>query len=93
MTARIPFNAQTPMGQLAAEGIDAILDGKAKLGRLVEALNAMIYVASGPADMAAVEAELGLPAGKGQQFFDDIDGAKQALDDSRIVALREVDQG
>lgn len=66
---------------------------KAKLARVVEAANAMIYAASGPADMAALEAEFGVEAGKGQQLFDDLNGAKQALDDGRIVALRELDQG
>jgi hypothetical protein len=89
MTARVLFNASTPMGQLAAEAVDAILEGKAKLGRLNEALYAMIY----PSDTAAIEAELGLEVGKGQQFFDLIAGAKTALDAQAIVALREVDQG
>jgi hypothetical protein len=89
MTARVPFNAETAMGQLAAEAVDAILEGKAKLNRLAEALYAMIY----PSDTAAIEAEFGLEAGKGQQFFDLVNGAKQALDDARIVALREIDQG
>ena len=93
MTARVHFDATTAMGQLAAEAIASILDGKAKLARVVEAANAMIYVASGPADMTALEAEFGAAAGKGQQLFNDINGAKQALDDGRIVALRELDQG
>lgn len=89
MTARVPFDATTPMGQLAGEAIDSILEGKAKLGRAAEALYAMMY----PEDTAAIEAEFNLPAGKGQQFFDLINGAKEALDDARIVALREIDQG
>lgn len=89
MTARVHFDASTAMGQLACEAIDAILEGKGKLGRLSEALYAMIY----PSDTAAVEAEFGLAPGKGQQFFDLINGARTALDDPRIVALREVDQG
>ena len=89
MTARVLFSAATPMGQLAAEAIDSILEGKAKLGRLSEALAAMIY----PSDTAAIEAELGLAAGKGQQFFDLIAGARTALDAAQIVALREIDQG
>ena len=61
--------------------------------RLAEVLYATIYDAGGGADLAAVEAELGLPAGKGQQAFDLIAGARAALDDARIVALREIDQG
>ncbi|MFO1152738.1 MAG: hypothetical protein U1E42_03585 [Rhodospirillales bacterium] len=89
MTARVPFSAATPMGQLAAEAVDSILEGKARLNRLAEALAAMIY----PSDTAAIEAELGIPTGKGQQFFDLIAGAKAALDDASIVALREIDQG
>ena len=93
MTARVAFNAATAMGQLAAEAIDQIIEGKSKLNRLSEVLYAAIYVPSGPADFAAVEAELGVAAGKEQAFFDLINGAKTALDDSRIAALREVDQG
>ena len=89
MTARVLFSAATPMGQLAAEAVDGILEGKAKLGRLSEALAAMIY----PSDAAAIEAELGLAAGKGQQFFDLIAGARTALDAAQIVSLREIDQG
>ena len=93
MTARTPFNPTTAMGQLAAEAVDQIIEGKQKINRLSEVLYAAIYVPSGPPDFAAVEAELGVPAGKGETFFDLINGAKTALDDARVTALREIDQG
>lgn len=93
MSARVPFDARTAMGQLAAEAVDEIIEGKQKLNRLSEVLYAAIYAAEGGPDFAAVEAELGVAAGRGQAFFDLVNGAKLALDDARIVALREIDQG
>jgi hypothetical protein len=93
MSTRVIVDQATASGQLAAEAVDHILEGKAKLGRLGEILYAAIYDAGGGADLAAVEAELGVPAGQGQQAFDLIQGAKAALDDARIAALREIDQG
>ena len=93
MTTRVIVDQATAVGQLAAEAVDHILEGKAMLARLGEILYAAIYDAGGGADLAAIEAELGLPAGQGQQAFDLINGARLALDDARIVALREIDQG
>ena len=93
MTTRVIVDQATAIGQLAAEAVDHILEGKAKFARLGEILYAAIYDAGGGADLAAIEAELGLPAGQGQQAFDLINGARLALDDARIVALREIDQG
>jgi hypothetical protein len=93
MSTRIIVDQATAIGQLAAEAVDHVLEGKAMLARLGEILYAAIYDAGGGADLAAVEAELGLPAGQGQQAFDLIAGARAALDESRITALREIDQG
>ena len=93
MSTRVIVDQATAAGQLAAEAVDHVLEGKAMLTRLGEILYAAIYDAGGGADLAAVEAELGLPAGQGQQAFDLINGARLALDDARIVALREIDQG
>lgn len=93
MSTRVIVDQATASGQLAAEAVDHILEGKAKLARLGEILYAAVYDAGGGADLAAVEAELGVPAGQGQQAFDLIQGAKAALDDARIAALREIDQG
>ena len=92
MTTRVIVDQSTALGQMAAEAIDHILEGKAQLARLGEILFSALYTGNGP-DFAAVEAELGLAAGKGQQAFDLINGARTALEDSRIVALREIDQG
>ena len=93
MTTRVFVDPETPSGQLAAEAVDHVLEGKAMLARLGEILYAAIYDAGGGADLAAIEADLGLPSGQGQQAFDLINGARVALDDARIVALREIDQG
>ena len=93
MTTRVVVDQTTAAGQLAAEAVDHILQGRALLARLGEILYAAIYDAGGGGDLAAVEAELGLPAGQGQQAFDLIAGARAALDDGRITALREIDQG
>lgn len=92
MTTRVIVDQGTAIGRMAAEAVDHILEGKAINTRLTEILYAAIYSGNGP-DLAAVEAELGLPAGQGQQAFDLLNGARQALDDARIVALREIDQG
>jgi len=93
MSARKQFNASTAMGQLLAEAVDQLQEGKAKLNRVSEILYAAIYVPSGDPDMAAVETELGAPAGTGQGLFDIVNGCKTALDDARVAALREIDQG
>ena len=79
MTARVGFNAGTPIGQLVAEAIDQVIEGKAKLNRAAETLYAMMYDPAGGSDTAAIESEFGLEAGRGQQFFDLINGAKLAL--------------
>ena len=70
MTTRVIVDQSTAIGQLAAEAVDHVLEGKAKFARLGEILYAAIYDAGGGADVAAIEAELGLPAGQGQQAFD-----------------------
>lgn len=93
MTTRVIVDQATAIGQLAAEAVDHILEGRAQMARLGEILYATIYIDGNSNDFAAVEAELGLPAGQGQQAFDLVNGARQALDDGRIVALREIDQG
>lgn len=93
MSALRQYNASTALGQQLSEAVDLILQGKALMNRVNQRLYAAIYVPSGPADMAAVEAELGAAAGTGQGLFDAVDAARTALDDSRIVALREIDQG
>jgi hypothetical protein len=94
MSTRISFNSETAIGSLLAEGLDQLIEGKQKINRVTEILNAAIYAGDGqPPDMPAVEAELGLGSDQGQQAFDLINGAKMALDDGRIVALREIDQG
>lgn len=93
MSALKLYNPTTALGAQLAEGVNKILEGKALIGRVNQRLYAAIYVPSGPADMAAVETELGAAAGDGQGLFDAVDACKLALDDSRIVALREIDQG
>ncbi len=93
MTTRVIVDQATAVGQLAAEAVDHVLEGKAMLTRLGEILYAALYIDGASNDFAAIEAELGLPAGQGQQAFDLINGARLALDDARIVALREIDQG
>ena len=93
MTTRVIVDQATAVGQLAAEAVDHVLEGKAMLTRLGEILYAALYIDGSSNDFAAIEAELGLPAGQGQQAFDLINGARLALDDARIVALREIDQG
>jgi hypothetical protein len=93
MSARVLFDSNTPLGQLAAEGIDGLLQARAKLQRVVNAANAMIYAPDGPADIAQLETEFGIASGQGQQFFDVLNGAGSALIDGRIEALREIDQG
>ncbi len=93
MTTRVIVDQATAAGQLCAEAVGQILDGKAKFARLAEILYAAIYIDGVTNDLAAVEAELGIDAGQGQQAFDLIQGARLALDDNAIVALREIDQG
>lgn len=93
MSALKQYNPGTALGQQLSEAVDLILRGKAMMGRVNQRLYAAIYVPSGPADMATVESELGAPAGSGQDLFDAVDAARSALDDTRIVALREIDQG
>ena len=65
MTTRVIVDQATAIGQLAAEAVDHVLEGKAKLARLGEILYAAIYDDGGGADLAAVEAELGLPVRPG----------------------------
>jgi len=93
MSTRVIVDQATAAGQLATEAVDQILEGKAKFARLRGILYAAIYDAGGGADLASVEAEMGLAAGQGQQAFDLVQGAAEALDDPRITALREIDQG
>jgi hypothetical protein len=93
MTTRVIVDQETAAGQLCAEAVGKILEGRAQLARLGEILYAAIYIDGVSNDLAAVEAELGLPTGQGQQAFDLVAGARAALDDSRITALHEIDQG
>ena len=93
MSARVIFNAETSLGRLAVEAIDGVLDSRAKLKRVVEAANAMIYNESGPADMAQLEAEFGILNGGGQRFFDVLNGTLIAMDAPAVDTLREIDQG
>ena len=93
MSARVIFNSDTSLGALAVEAIDYILEGRAKLRRVVEASNAMIYNESGPADMAQLETEFGILNGGGQRFFDVLNGTLQAMDAPAVDTLREIDQG
>jgi|GEM_PF-5485502 hypothetical protein len=93
MTAYVTYDASTALGKLAAEAVDQILEGKAKLDRALAAANALIWVESGPADMAALEAAFGIVPGQGQRFFDNCNAASAALADGRIGNLREIDQG
>lgn len=89
MSARIAIDASLPVGQMLAESIDKIQEGRAQLARVLEILYAAIY----PDDTAAVAAELGADPAKGQAIFDLVNAAKTHLDGAAIVALRELDQG
>jgi hypothetical protein len=93
MSARVVFNTETALGELAAEAVDGVLEARAKLRRVVEAANAMIYNESGPADMAQLETEFGILNGGGQRFFDVLNGTLTALDNPAVDTLREIDQG
>ena len=92
MSTRVICDPSINSGGRCVQAIGQLLDARDDITRLAECLYSMIYTGNG-ADMAAVEEELGLPAGKGQQAFDLISAARAALNDARIVALREMDQG
>jgi hypothetical protein len=94
MSARVVFDTSSAMGQLASEAVDEILRARAKLERVVAAANAMIYnPEGGAADLAQLTTEFGAAEDAGQQLFDRLNGAVEALQDARIDGLREIDQG
>jgi hypothetical protein len=92
MTTRVIVDQNTSSGQMCAEAVDHVLKAKATFGRLNGILYSAIYTGNGP-DLTAVAAELGIAEAQAQQAFDLINAATAALDDSRITALREIDQG
>ena len=93
MTTRVIVDQATASGQLCAEAVGHILEGKAQIARLGEILYSAIYIDGVTSDLAAVAAELGIAEAQAQQAFDLVQGARLALDDNAITALREIDQG
>lgn len=90
MSARIHFDSKnTAWGAFAAEFIADLQAVKANGARLRASLYSMSY--GTPETWTAIEAELGVDAGKGQTFFTIIDAAVISL--NAINNLPDIDQG
>ena len=92
MSVRIPFDSGTPVGQMAAEVITELQDVRLKVQRLRAALYAMHYHPDG-ATWNQIETEVGVAAGKGQDFFTLWDGIHNVMNANEIGRLNEIDQG
>lgn len=92
MTIRLLVNTTKPLGQVVAELADKLSESQAAMRRIKAAADSMTY--GNPTDYAALEAELGLPAGKGADFYALLSGAATALDAAIIGEfVQRTDQG
>jgi hypothetical protein len=92
MTTRVICDPNSVSGPRVITAVRLIIEARNKITEAAEALYSAIYTGNG-ADLEAVEGELGIQPGQGQQAFDLVQGARLVLDDPRIDALREMDQG
>ncbi len=90
MSTRLKYDARSPHGQLLAEAVDAIIDARGKMDRVLKAVQSMSY----GNDFAAVELELGLAAGKGQDLLYFAQSASDALHAQPLFDISaQLDQG
>lgn len=81
-----------PLGQMVAELADKLAEAQAAMRRVRAAADAASY--GTPQDNLAIEAEFGLPAGKGEEFYFLLASAATALDAAILQEfVRRTDQG
>lgn len=93
MGTRIAFDANTAVGQLVAEAIDQIIEGRDKLFRVVAILDAAGWDGAAVTQWSNIEAEATVAPGSGDDFYNCLVAAKVALDVIGIESLRNLDQG
>lgn len=92
MSTRLKYDARSPHGQLTAEAVAAIIEARGKIDRVLKAAQSMSY--GTPADYAQVELELGLTAGKGQDFLYFAQSMSDALHGQPLYDIvAQLDQG
>lgn len=84
--ARFVYSTDTPIGQLAAEGVNCLLEGSYKLGRAAESVTLM--------DESQMTAELGVPKESQAGFRSALNQLKKALEAEPFSKLLpNLDQG
>lgn len=92
MSTRLKYDAKSPHGQILAEAVDAIIEARSKVDRILKAVQSMSY--GTPADYTQVELELGLPAGKGQDLLYFAQSMSDALHAQPLFDISgQLDQG
>lgn len=89
-SSRILIDPAHPMGELALEAATAVIQAQHAIERIRDAANRMTV----GDDWPALEAELGLPTGKGQDFWFLLNSAADAMGASIINEFAQrIDQG
>lgn len=90
MSTRLRYDTKSPHGQITAEAIDALIQAREKVDRVLKAAQSMTY----GNDYAQLELELGLVAGTGQQFLYFAQALSDALHAQPLFDITgQLDQG